>query len=181
MVVQNFFKDFLITDISTINAAHELFTKVYLDYERNLAESIKLLQSEKILKDGPNKCYNYIWIDANILYKLIYSFDTKGLFLRKVNQRDMDVFKKAIIYIGKGSGVRKYKHFKESVLLLTGRKSKTKFVPKHFKIVDTWTQGCGIVIIEILCNSNKYLSIYRQSAMIKSAGNNLTNSMNMVL
>ena len=176
MVVQNFFNDFLITDISTIYAAHELFTKVYFNYERNLAESIKFLQSEQVLKTSPNKCYNYILINSNILYKLLDSFDTKGLFLRKVNRKDMDVFKQAIIYIGKGSGLRKYKHFKESVLLLTGRNSKTKFGPKHFKMVDTWAQGCGIVIIEILCNSNRYLSLSRESAMIKSAGNNITNS-----
>ena len=178
MVFKNFFKDFLITDICTIYAAHELFTKVYLEYERTLSKSIDDLQSNKILKPMANKCYNYILMDANILYKLIDTFDTKGLFLRKVTLKDMDMFRQAIIYIGKGTKDRKYTHFIESVLLLTGRRSIAEAGPRHFKMVETWKQGSGVVIIETLCNSNKYLSLSRESAMIKSAGKNITNSMN---
>ena len=55
---QKLFKGFLITDICTISAAHELFAKVYLEYERTLSKSIDDLQSNKILKPIANKCYN---------------------------------------------------------------------------------------------------------------------------
>ena len=48
-------------------------------------------------------------------------------------------------------------------------------------MVDIWNQGYGIVIIEILCNSNMYLSLSREAAMIKSAGMNITNSRNSSL
>ena len=158
--------------------AHELFTKVYLEYERTLSKSIEDLQSNKLLKPMANKCQNYILIDANILYKLIDTFDTKGLFLRKITLKDMDMFRQAIIYIGKGTKDRKYTHFIESVLFLTGRRSITEAGPRHFKMVETWKQGSGVVIIETLYNSNKYLSLSRESAMIISAGKNITNSMN---
>ena len=49
-------------------------------------------------------------------------------------------------------------------------------LPKRLqKILDIWGDGGGIIVLELYSDSNNYLSLCRENAMIQSAGRNLTN------
>ena len=49
---------------------------------------------------------------------------------------------------------------------------------KYTKIVNTWKNKDGIVVLQFLSESDHYISLCRENAMIKAVGNTLTNILN---
>ena len=91
---------------------------------------------------------------------------------------DMDIFKKSIIYIGKGLNGRKCAHLINALTLLEGKMEKTKINAKFTKIVNAWKNEDGFVVLQLLSKSDHYVSLCRENAMIKSVGKSLTNHIN---
>ena len=170
MVSKEHFKDNLITDSCIIDNVHELFVSVYLSYCMDL---------EKSLGNRKNKIsYNYILIEASVLYKIIDRINDSVLGIRPITMLDILLFKEALIYIGKGQKDRKDSHLKEAFKLLIGKLDEALITEKHTRIVNAWMHGEGIVVLQFLNDSDSFLSLCRESAMIKSAGDNLSNVRN---
>ena len=157
---------------------HELFINVYLEYSHILEKSIDSLQKEKILEFKSKKYYNYLLIEAEPLYKMINNFDTNGLCPYSITHHDLAIFKQSIIYIGKGKNGRKCSHLVEAHTLFEGKMELNKINAKFTKIVQTWKKGEGVVVLQFLSESDHFVSLCRENAMIKSAGNSLTNLIN---
>ena len=151
-------RDNLITESCNIDVVHELFIRVYLEYNMVLENSIMSLQNRNILKSCSRNYYNYILIDADLLYRLVDSFNDSKLGLHSITMEDMIRFKQAIIYIGKGKLARKYSHLREAFKkLLEGNLDISN---KNSRIANIWNRGGGII--------PKY-------SMIKTTGEHLTN------
>ena len=152
---------------------HELFISVTLQYSKNLESSIELLKEEELLKPKARKNVdNYIILDAKPLSQLIESVDLNGLNLRSISTDDLLIFKKCLLYIGKGKNNRKYQHLQEGKLLYDGNLKLAKVSAELTKI---WKLGDGIVAVQLFSDSDHYLSLCRANLMIKAAGNKLTN------
>ena len=82
-------RDNLITESCNIDVVHELFIRVYLEYNMVLENSIMSLQNRNILKSCSRNYYNYILIDADLLYRLVDSFNDSKLGLRSITMEDM--------------------------------------------------------------------------------------------
>ena len=165
--------------MSLSSNVHDLFINVNLMYAKKLEHSIDALKKEKLLKPMRNKrYYNYIIMDASALYKLLERFDTDevcGLGPKQITLKDTEDFKETIIYIGKGCNDRKMKHMYEAKSAFEGKIDLRKINAKLTKITRIWHNGKGIVIIQIFSDSDHYISLCRENAMIKAAGNKLTN------
>ena len=158
---------------------HELFINVVLKYSVDLETSIENLKKNKILKPFTRKnFYNYLIIDAEPLYQLIDSFDINGLSMRNITKEDLYKFKESLVYVGKGKNDRRNQHLLEGKLLLEGKMKLAKISAKFTKITEIWKRGNGIVVLQLFNDSDHYLSLCRENAMIKAAGNNLTNIIN---
>ena len=145
---------------------HDLFTNVSIQYSKKLSESINSLKLENALKPRGKFFYTYLILDANLLYKLIKRFDTNGLcnlIPKEITMEDQDLFRKLILYIGKGCNDRKFMHLIEA---------------KLSKIAGIWESENGVVLLQICNDSDHYISLFRENAMIKAVGNTLTNILN---
>ena len=167
MSAREYFKDNLIIESCDIDVVHELFIKVYLEYNMVLENSIMSLQNRNILKSCSRNYYNYILIDADLLYRLVDSFNDSKLGLRSITMEDMIRFKQAIIYIGK------YSHLREAFKkLLEGNLDISN---KNSRIANIWNRDGGIIPIQMLSDSGNFLAISREYSMIKTTGEHLTN------
>ena len=138
-----------------------------------LENSIMSLQNRNILKSCSRNYYNYILIDADLLYRLVDSFNDSKLGLHSITMEDMIRFKQAIIYIGKGKLARKYSHLREAFKkLLEGNLDISN---KNSRIANIWNRGGGIIPIQMLSDSGNFLAISREYSMIKTTGEHLTN------
>ena len=146
------------------------FIKTSHYYDRILSRSIKYLELGCKLKTKKHKFYNYLLIDARALYNLLD--DISGL----PTLNDLVLFKSTIIYIGKGCKNRKNAHFLEIGKMLAGGNRRDVNLPSRLKnILNIWSKGCGVIVLEFLSNSNNYVSLCRENAMIHAAGVHLTN------
>ena len=117
-------------------------------------------------------------MDAFSLYKLLERFDTDdvcGLGLKEVTKQDVDEFKDTIVYIGKGCNDRKMMHMFEAKSVFEGKINLKKISAKLTKIARIWENGKGVIILQIFSESDHYISLCRENAMIKAAGTKLTN------
>ena len=80
-----------------------------------------------------------------------------------------------IIYIGKGSDNRKMFHIGEAKYHLDYHVIPNK---KSKQIIKVWENGNGIVIQQIYNDSNHYVALCRENAMIRAAKPNLANIRN---
>ena len=168
-------------DINT--NVNDLFINMELIYAKRLEVSINKIKKLKILKPKSKKFHNYIIVDAKSLYDLLERFgtdETCNLKPREIVIKDLNDFKKAIIYIGKGCCNRKLKHLEETVLVFDGKMKLSKISAKLSKISNSWESGNGVAIIQLFSDSDHYISLCRENSMIKAAntGNNLTNLIN---
>lgn len=158
---------------------HDLFINVNLNYSRKLEISINQLKKEKLLKaKSTKKYYNYIIMDAFSLYKILERFDTDelcGLGYKEITTKDVDDFKDTIVYIGKGCNNRKMMHMFEAKSVFEGKMDLRKINSKLTKIAKIWENGKGVIILQIFSDSDHYISLCRENAMIKSVGSKLTN------
>lgn len=173
MVARNYFRYNFITDACIVDNVHELFIKVFLEYSTVLSHSIDHLQASKQLKKLPRTFYNYILIDSDQLYRLVDTFNTSLLGIRSITLEDIINFKKTIIYIGKGKKERRNIHINEAILILEGKLNKNN--AKYTKMLELWKTGRGIVVLQLLSDSDHYLALCRENAMIKATGKTLTN------
>ena len=176
MVSRKYFKNNLITDACIGDFVHELFIKVYLEYNTALCNSIDNLQAKKQLIKHKRNFYNYILIDSKLLYRIVDSFNTSILGLRPISIEDIINFKKAIIYIGKGKKERRNIHINEASSILGGTLNKRS--EKFTKILKIWRKGGGIVVLQIQSDSDHYLALCRENAMIQATGKALLTNIN---
>jgi hypothetical protein len=53
-------------------------------------------------------------------------------------------------------------------------------LPKWLKkILDIWGNGGGIIVLELCSNSNHFISMCRENAMIRAVGENLRNKLGL--
>ena len=145
------------------------------------SESINSIKLKNALKPRGNKFYTYLILDANLLYKLIKRFDTNGLcnlIPKEITMEDQDLFRKLILYIGKGCNDRKFMHLIEALAVLDGKMPLKKISAKLSKIAGIWETENGVVLLQIFNDSDHYISLCRENAMIKAVGNTLTNILN---
>ena len=150
----------------------EQFIEINLYYEEMLARSIDVLEENFTLKKRDEIFYTYILLDANAMCKLFK--DMK----RVATIDDLAYFKSIIIYVGKGCKLRKSSHLTESYKVLTGSMKDGQLPKRLMKILEIWEEGGGIIVLEVNSNSNHYISMCRENAMIQAAGKNLTNLIN---
>ena len=138
-----------------------------------LTDSIEKHIDQNLLKAIPKQnFYNYLLIDSEKLYNLIDRLEAKNHNIDKI---DVNNFKTTVIYIGKGSDNRKMFHLTEAKYhldydVITNKKSK--------QIIKVWRNGNGIVILQIYSDSNHYVALCRENAMIRAAKPNITNIRN---
>ena len=168
----------MITKSCIINNVHDIFINIYLDYAKILEASIEDLKKENILQNKPLLFYNYLICDAKLLYKLLEKFDTHSLLIKDISCQDMIEFKNAIIYVGKGVNDRKSSHLFQGLELFEGKMELNKINAKYSKITSVWRKGNGIVLLQVYSDSDHYVSLCRENAMIKAVGKNLTNLIN---
>ena len=87
-------------------------------------------------------------------------------------------FKKCIIYIGKGVNDRKSMHLLQGLDHFEGKMDVSKINAKYTKIAKIWENGGGIVLLQVFNESDHYVSLCRENAMIKAVGPSLTNLIN---
>lgn len=150
---------------------HEQFINIDRYYGEMLTNSIKILEQKGKLNLHKNKFYNYLLIDAKALYILLEKISDK----KSPSIDDLAVFKNTIIYIGKGCENRKTAHFCDVFKMMTGE---IKSTARLDKILRAWEMGEGVIVLEINSNSNNYISMCRETAMIWSVGESLTNLIN---
>ena len=116
--------------------------------------------------------YNYLLIDSGKLFNLIDRLEAKG---QSIDQKDVEFFKTTIIYIGKGSNNRKMFH-------MTDAKYRMEFNmetnSKSRSIINIWQSGNGIIVLQLYSESNHYVALCRENAMIRAAKPNITNIRN---
>jgi hypothetical protein len=138
-----------------------------------LTESIENHVENNLLKTKPkHKYYNYLLIDSGKLFNLIDSLEAKEY---KIDQKDVDEFKTTLIYIGKGSNNRKMFHMTDAKYHLEFGMETTK---KCDNIIQVWQKGNGIIVLQINSESNHYVALCRENAMIRAAKPNITNIRN---
>ena len=98
--------------------------------------------------------------------------------MRNITKEDLYKFKESLVYVGKGKNDRRNQHLLEGKSLLEGKMKLAKISAKFTKITEIWKRGNGIVVLQLFNDSDHYLSLCRENAMIKAAGNNLTNIIN---
>ena len=96
----------------------------------------------------------------------------------KTNGFDTIEIDLVIIYIGKGCWLRKSSHLAESYKVLSGSMNDGKLPKRLIKILDIWGNGRGIIVLELCSNSNHFISMCRENAMIRVVWENLTNLIN---
>ena len=169
-VAMQHFKNNFILDSCSTNNVHELFINVGIIYGKLLTNSIKKLISNKQLKPKGNKYYCYLILDANLLYKLLDSFDTNSICIRDISLEDLYLFKQAIIYIGKGCNNRKTLHMLNAKTLFEKNTSWNIMQGKFRRIVNIWKGGDGVIAFQIFSDSDHYVALSRENAMINAAG-----------
>ena len=130
------------------------------------------------LKNKGTNFYNYILFDGDLLYKIIDDFDINSVKLQPIKNIDIHELKKSIIYVGKGKNNRKHTHLVEGKKIIQGVLPKSKMCAKYSKIKKVWEKGSGVVVMQIFSDSDHYLALCRENAMIKAVGNTLTNLIN---
>ena len=167
---------------------NDQFINIGRYYENRLSVSIDDLEKTKKLKIYEHKFYNYILLEAEPLEKLIEHIKSRAGVVTNIDNvifkdidfyitvNDLVFFKTIIIYIGKGCLNRKFSHFKDCLKHISGFEHKSK--ERISRIVDIWENNEGVGLLEIENNSNHYIACCRESSMIKSAGNHLTNQIN---
>ena len=143
----------------------------FLKLSKQLTKSIETLVQNNLLENRGTNYYNYILLDANLLYKLLNSCDTKSLCTETV----LNIFKKCIIYIGKGSNNRRMWHLFEAASILNNEGLYKEISAKFERIIDVWKQGNGIVALQVYNDSDHYVSLCRENAMMEAAGDSITN------
>ena len=103
------------------------------------------------------------------------SFDKSELCTREITLDDISAFKQSIIYVGKGRNRRKLSHLSNTAKLSAGN-LRGKIYMHYRDILDVWNSGHGIIALQICSNSEHYLSLCKETSMIRSIGNDLCNS-----
>ena len=179
LIATKHFKNNFILDSCIIENVHELFINVMAKYNRELEKSIENLKRKNILKPKMGRnFYNYLILDGDLLYKIINNFDIESLKIKSIKNEDIEKFKDAIVYVGKGKNNRKDTHLVEAKNLFIGKLPKSKITAKVTKIEKIWKQRKGIVVFQIFSDSDHYMSLCRENAMIKAVGSKLTNLIN---
>ena len=168
------FRDNFIFRSCNAGSILEQFIKINHYYEGMLIDSIKVLEDKYILKKRKEIFYNYILIDANAMFKLLENISND----QTATIDDLVLFKSIIIYVGKGCRLRKISHLADSYKILTGSMKDGKLPKRLKKILEIWGNGGGIVVLELGSNSNHFISMCRENAMIRAVGENLTNIIN---
>ena len=139
----------------------------------NLRESIQnQLKCEAIPAVPGKSFYNYRIIDDNHLLALLENIDDT----EDISNQIFEAFKKAIIYVGKGTKDRKLDHLREGKKIFKKQLKFSKIGAKYSKITQIWERGHGIVFLQIFGESDHYEAHCKESAIIKAIGlNNLTN------
>ena len=139
----------------------------------NLKESIQnQLKCEAIPAVPGKSFYNYRIIDDNRLLALLENIDDT----EDISNQIFEAFKKAIIYVGKGTKDRKLDHLREGKKIFKKQLKFSKIGAKYSKITQIWERGHGIVCLQIFGESDHYEAHCKESAIIKAIGlNNLTN------
>ena len=150
---------------------HEQFINIDHYYGKMLLDSINILEQNCSLKKHEEKFYNYLLLDAAALFNLLNNI----LDEQSTTIDDLVVFKTIIIYVGKGCNLRKHSHFSDSFKILTGVNEDIKVTKRIQKILNIWRKGGGVIALELQSNSNHYISMCRENAMIRSVGQTLTN------
>lgn len=153
------------------DSIHEQFIDINHYYEDMLIKSIKTLEENLILRKQKEIFYNYVLIDANAFVCLLKDISHK----KEPSIDDLVFFKSIIIYVGKGCRLRKSSHLTDSYKILTGSMENGELPKRLKKILDIWGDGGGIMVLELCSDSNHFISMCRENAMIQSAGSNLTN------
>ena len=127
---------------------------------------------ENLLKTKPNHYYNYLLIDSGKLLNLIDKLEASRQF---IDQKIVEDFKMTIIYIGKGSKNRKMFHIKDAKHRMD---YDIEYNSKSESIINVWKNGNGIIVLQLFSESNHYVSLSRENAMIRAAKPNITNIRN---
>lgn len=119
--------------------------------------------------------YCYLIIDAEQLVLLINSLEDKSW---NIEACDLENFKQIIIYIGKGCCNRKMMHLVEAKNILSAGIKQGYNGVKIDRILNIWKRGGGIIALQIFSDSDNYISMAREYAMIKAAKNYIANIYN---
>ena len=144
-----------------------MFDNVYKHYNYLLRKSINTLMADGllVLKRSP-LFYNYLIINGTKLYNILKSYDKFTLSPLKINNPDMDEFFDCIIYVGKGNNNRKMQHIFEGKKLMelniatSNKKCRT--------IIDLWSNGEGVVILQLFNEVSHYEALAREYSLIKT-------------
>ena len=115
--------------------------------------------------------YNYLLIDSGKLADLIDKLEAK----ETIDEKDVEAFKTVIIYIGKGSKNRKMFHITDAKFRMDFDQ---EINSKSRCIINIWKRGNGILVLQLYSESNHYVSLCRENAMIRAAKPNITNIRN---
>ena len=155
------FRYFLFDTCPQVVGFFDHFVRVFLSYSTNLRNSTKILFNKK--KHNEPIFYNYLFLNASLLDELL-----NGLNSSNVSWDLFERFKACCIYVGKGSGSRKFEHI---------AKAKKLFINDAFyysynawRINMLWKLGTGICVIHFPIEVNHYEAHCREYAMIKSLG-----------
>ena len=176
----DFFKTFTIDNEVNVANVYEMFVNIQNIYTNLLRNSI-----EEEIKDGrlancgnPN-FYTYVILDAKKLYKILDEYNGEVFTPADVLNEHVDELKENIDYVGKGKATRNFDHAIDCKKLLEGKKTCRKENRKTDKIIDSWENGNGIVILRLSAETTHFEAHAREYAVIKSVGiNNITNIIN---
>ena len=165
------FSNFEICQSRHFSEVLKWFEVTYGFYLEILRDSINIsIESGVLFKVFGKNFYNYLIIDAHKLFKLL-----DKIMDGEVTDAHVEEFKESVEYVGKGNKDRKMDHVREGKKLYLGNEQVT-FHPKYSKMLSSWTDGNGVVCLQIFGESGHHEAHCKEFALIEAIGLcNLTN------
>ena len=176
----DFFKTFTIDNEVRVSNVYEMFVNVQNIYTNLLRKSIEEeIEDGRLANCGNPNFYTYVILDAKKLYKILDEYSKEVFTPADVLNEHVDELKENIDYVGKGKATRNFDHAIDCKKLIEGKKTCKKENRKSDKIIESWENGNGIVILRLSTETSHFEAHAREYAVIKSVGiNNITNIIN---
>ena len=154
----------------------DLFFKIFTYYSRKLEISIKKDINEGVLDYKKKKYYNYLILRSSPLEKILKYFFTKDLDGAgfSITPELLLFFLSSIEYIGKGCGQRRFQHLKDAKKYLLGL-WKGNVSTKLQHLSDLLKHRNGLLVIQIFTDSDNYMAMCKEHAMICTCLGYITN------
>merc|ERR1719348_1940568 len=137
----------------------------FTEIPSGVASQVNLLTHETVAKSS----FNYLLLDPRLSQNIPLKVFTWG------DQELWRTFVSSVFYVGKGTRSRPFQHLYDALKQL-GEPPKKGVSDKIARIHEIWSEGIGVVVLQVFQNTIAVEAFTREAAMISALGlPNLTN------